>query len=296
MSQDLQSSMLSRFLKSRRAELLPAEFGLPGDSRRRTPGLRREEVAALVGVSVSWYTWLEQGRDISVSANVLERLAAVLRLTSAQREYLFTLVQKRPAPIVPPSRADRHEPSPLLKRTLDALAVPALAMTYRWDVVAWNKHMQLFRNYAEMAPEARNLLRLLVHDPVHRAYPDEYESKVRLATSRLRFDYSQVGGDRLLDEMIRELCAACPIFNRYWNDSTDIGPAESAGTVLHPRLGRLNFEHSVYVPKGDPHVRLVIYFPQDDVAAAKLAELSAAADCDAAAAQAPQAAASRRIA
>ncbi len=289
----MQSSMLSRFLKSRRAALSPTEFGLPGDSRRRTPGLRREEVAALVGVSVSWYTWLEQGRDISVSANVLERLAAVLRLTGPQREYLFSLVQKRPAPIVPTNRADRHEPSPLLKRTLDALTVPALAMTYRWDVVAWNKHMQLFRNYAEMAPDARNLLRLLVHDPVHRTCPDEYDSKVRLATSRLRFDYSQVGEDRWLDELIRDLCSACPIFDRYWNDSTDIGPAESAGTVLHPQLGRFNFEHSVYVPKGDPHVRLVIYFPQDELAAAKLAELAAAFDHDE---TAPRASASRRIA
>jgi len=273
-SQELQSAMLSRFLKSRRAALSPADFGLPRDCRRRTPGLRREEVASLVGVSVSWYTWLEQGRSISVSASVLERLASVLQLDAAQREYLFTLVQRRPAPIVPPERVEPQEPSPLLRRTLDALNVPAVAMTYRWDLVAWNRYMEFFRNYSELPPKDRNLLRLLVRDPMHKANPDDYERKIRLATSRLRFDYSQVGDDPVLDELIRELCEACPLFDHYWNDSTDIGPAESEGTVLHPKLGRFNFEHSVYVPKSDAHLRLVIYFPQDEAAAAKLAEIA----------------------
>ena len=266
--------MLSRFLKSRRAALSPADFGLPVDCRRRTPGLRREEIASLIGVSVSWYTWLEQGRSISVSASVLERLATVLQLDAAQREYLFTLVHRRPAPIVPPEHREPQEPSPLLKRTLDALTVPALAMTYRWDLVAWNKYIALFRDYSALPPKDRNLLRLLVHDPAHRANPEDYERKVRLATSRLRFDYSQVGDDPVLDDLIRELCEACPIFAHYWNDTTDIGPAESSGTVLHPTLGRFNFEHCVYVPKSDAHLRLVIYFPQDEVAAAKLAELA----------------------
>lgn len=275
MSQELHSALLSRFLKSRRAALSPADFGLPSDCRRRTPGLRREEVASLIGVSVSWYTWLEQGRSISVSASVLERLATVMQLDAAQREYLFTLVQRRPAPIVPRERAEPQEPSPLLRRTLDALNVPALAMTYRWDLVAWNRYMALFRDYSALPPRDRNLLRLLVLDPIHKTNPEDYERKIRLATSRLRFDYSQVGDDPVLDDLIRELCAACPLFEHYWNESTDIGPAESSGTVLHPTLGRFNFEHSVYVPKSDAHLRVVIYFPQDDVAAAKLAELAA---------------------
>src|SRR5690606_21042255 len=127
MSEQLQSAMLSRFLKSRRAALSPGDFGLPDDCRRRNPGLRREEVASLVGVSVSWYTWLEQGRNISVSASVVDRLAGVLQLDATQREYLFTLVQRRPAPIVAPEPTDRYEPGPLVWRTLESLTVPALA-------------------------------------------------------------------------------------------------------------------------------------------------------------------------
>lgn len=274
MSEQLHSAMLSRFLKSRRAALSPNDFGLPHDCRRRTPGLRREEVASLVGVSVSWYTWLEQGRNISVSASVLERLASVLQLDAAQREYLFTLVHRRPAPIVAAEPKDRLEASALVWRTLEALTMPGLAMTYRWDVVAWNKYIQLFRDYSQLPQRDRNLLRLLVRDPLHKRSLEDYENKVRLATSRLRFDYTQVGDDSILDDLIQELCDACPIFKHHWNHSTDIGPPNSVGTVIHREFGPFNFEHCVYVPKGDPHLRVVIYFPQDDAAAEALAELA----------------------
>src|SRR5690606_40671433 len=96
----------------------------------------------------------------------------------------------------------------LVWRTLDALAMPALAMTYRWDVVAWNRYIQLFRDYSQLPPRERNLLRLLVGDPVHKRNPEDYEAMIRLATLRLRFDYTQVGEDPILDDLIRELCEA----------------------------------------------------------------------------------------
>lgn len=278
MSEQLQSEMLSRFLKARRAALSPDEFGLRSDCRRRTPGLRREELASLIGVSVSWYTWLEQGRNISVSTSVLERLAGVLQLDPAQREYLFSLVQKRPAPLVAAEPTDQYEAGALVWRTLDALAMPALAMTYRWDVVAWNRYIQLFRDYSQLPPRERNLLRLLVGDPVHKRNPEDYEAKIRLATSRLRFDYTQVGEDPILDDLIRELCEACPIFRQHWEDSCEIGPAQSVSTVIHREFGRFNFEHCVYVPKGEPHLRVVVYFPHDEAAAEALERL--AGHCD----------------
>lgn len=274
MSEQVQSAMLSRFLRARRAALSPHHFGLPNDCRRRTPGLRREEVASLVGVSVSWYTWLEQGRNIRVSASVLERLASVLRLDAAQREYLFTLVQRRPAPIVATEPPERYEAGELVRRTLDAITMPALAVTYRWDVVAWNRYIQLFRDYSRLPRRERNLLRLLVGDPLHKRNAEDYERKVKLATSRLRFDYTQVGDDPVLDDLIDDLCEACPIFKHYWDHSSEIGPAESVSTVIHPELGRFNFEHSVFVPKGEPHLRVVVFFPQDAAASAALTKLA----------------------
>src|SRR5215467_10114599 len=122
MAMDTQRRQLIDFLKGCRARLSPAQVGLPETGRRRTPGLRREDVAALAGVSVTWYTWLEQGREIRVSAEVLERIAATLCMSSTEREFLFALVQQRPAP---PVAAPARLVSPSLARMLDAIAVPA---------------------------------------------------------------------------------------------------------------------------------------------------------------------------
>ena len=133
---DTQRRQLIDFLKGCRARLSPAQVGLPDTNRRRTPGLRREDVAALAGVSVTWYTWLEQGRKIQVSADVLARVCTTLRMTADEREYLFALVQHRPAP---PVSTRTTEASPTLLRMIESLAVPVIVMTARWDVIAWNQ-------------------------------------------------------------------------------------------------------------------------------------------------------------
>src|SRR5690242_3470091 len=126
---------LAQFLRTRRARVLPVDVGLPGGGRRRTPGLRREEVAQLADVGVSWYTWLEQGRDIHVSEPLLERLARALRLTPTERAHLFALAQGRPAasPLIAPAGV-----SEALQRVLDVHPFPALVATMRWDYLAWN--------------------------------------------------------------------------------------------------------------------------------------------------------------
>jgi transcriptional regulator with XRE-family HTH domain len=274
MAAERRNTMLSRFLKAQRAALSPRDVGLPEHGRRRTPGLRREEVAMLAGVSVSWYTSLEQGRDISVSTSILEQLSGALQLSSAQREFLFALVHRRPPPLTPAAPQPFSDASRLVWRTLEAMTVPALAMSYRWDVVAWNALSLSFRDYTKLAPRERNLLRILVRDPAYGPYPAEYDEKIRLAVSRLRVDYCQAGNDPTLDELIEELCGTCPIFKRYWHESNSLGPAEASNTLRHPELGIFNFEHSVYVPKGEPHLRVVVFMPRDDETAAKLVQLT----------------------
>jgi transcriptional regulator with XRE-family HTH domain len=156
-----QRRQLIDFLKGCRARLTPTQVGLPDTNRRRTPGLRREDVAALAGVSVTWYTWLEQGRDIQVSADVLERISTTLRMSPDEREYLFALVQHRPAP---PTPARTEIVSPAIRRMLDALAVPAILLTARWDVIAWNSLIKVIRDYGALPAERRNLLRILLVD------------------------------------------------------------------------------------------------------------------------------------
>ena len=270
---DTQRRHLIDFLKGCRARLSPGEVGLPDTHRRRTPGLRREDVAALAGVSVTWYTWLEQGRRIQVSADVLERICSTLRMSADEREYLFALVQHRPAPRVP-LRSD--EVSPAIERMLAALAVPAIVMTARWDVIAWNRLAStVFRDYDKLPPEKRNLLRiLLVDDESYQGDPMTYEVMARRILSKFRVDFSQVPNDPAFEELVAELAARCPIFRRLWGSPEVIGRSEAV--AYHPRFGGMTFEHSSYVPEGSPMLRLVIFVPHDEASQQKVDSLIAA--------------------
>ena len=261
-----QRRQLTGFLKTCRARISPTEAGLPDTSRRRTPGLRREDVAALAGMSVTWYTWLEQGRSIQVSANALERIAATLRMSADERAYLFALVHRRPAPPV----ARTPELSPSLERMLQAVGVPALVMTARWDVIAWNELTKIFRDYAALPPAKRNLLRiLLIEDETYRRDPAQYEAMARRVLSKFRVDYSQSPNEAAFDELIAELTAESEIFRRLWGSSEVMTRSEGVGR--YPHLGGVSFEHSSYVPEGYPALRLVVYVPYDGESAAKVA-------------------------
>jgi len=266
-----QRRQLIDFLKGCRARLTPTQVGLPDTNRRRTPGLRREDVAALAGVSVTWYTWLEQGRDIQVSADVLERISTTLRMSPDEREYLFALVQHRPAPLMP---AGAEIVNPSIKRMLDALAVPAIVLTARWDVIAWNHiALKVVRDYSALAPDRRNLLRiLLVEDDAYRQNSELYESTARRLLAKFRVDYSQAPGDPAFEDLIAELEVACPIFNRLWGLAEVVGTHEAI--VTHPRAG-LTFEHSSYVPEGSPKQRLIIFTPVNEASVAKVREVIA---------------------
>jgi transcriptional regulator with XRE-family HTH domain len=247
-------------------------MGLPDQGRRRTPGLRREDVAALAGVSVTWYTWLEQARDIKVSAEVLERICSTLCMSSEEREYLFALVQHRAPPHVP---AVEDPLNPALQRMLDALAVPALIKTARWDVIAWNALItKVFRDYGLLPPGERNLLRLLlVDDTSYQDDPEGYRTTARRILSKFRVDYSQYSDDPRFDELIDGLTKDSAIFRELWNGAEVMNRSEAV--AYHPQLGGLWFEHTSYVPEGSPTLRLVIFVPHDEQTAEKVA---AAAD------------------
>jgi transcriptional regulator with XRE-family HTH domain len=264
-----QRRQLIDFLKGCRARLTPTQVGLPDTNRRRTPGLRREDVAALAGVSVTWYTWLEQGRDIQVSADVLERISSTLRMSPDEREYLFALVQHRPAP---PTSTRVEGVSPATARMLDSLAVPAIVLTARWDVIGWNQlALKVIRDYSALPPGRRNLLRiLLVEDEAYRQNHALYEATARRILAKFRVDYSQAPGDPAFEELIAELSASCPIFDRLWGLAEVVGTHEAI--VTHPRGNDITFEHSSYVPEGNPKQRLIIFTPCNEASAAKVRE------------------------
>lgn len=252
--------------------MTPADVGLPEADRRRTPGLRREDVAALAGVSVTWYTWLEQGRDIQVSDAVLERLSATLRLSPDEREYLFALVQHRPAP--PSGRRDAAV-SGSLQRMVDAIGVPAVVMTVRWDVVAWNRLYALsLRDYEKYPPDRRNLLRiLLIEDPVYRESPEIFDAMAHRVIAKFRVDYSQFVGDPDFEMLICDLAENSEVFERLWSSPEVV--ARSEGVVRHPQLGGLTLEHTSYIPEGSSNLRVVVYSPYDEESAAKIDALKA---------------------
>jgi transcriptional regulator with XRE-family HTH domain len=263
-------TQLSEFLRSCRGRLSPSAVGLPERRRRRTPGLRREDVAALAGVSVTWYTWLEQGREIQVSADVLERISSTLRLSPTERDYLFALVQNRP----PPQRGQHHDAvTPAMQRMLDALNVPAIAMTARWDVVAWNRlAVAVFRNYEDIETERRNLIRiLLVDESLYEPDSTEYNEMARRILAKFRVDYSLFREELDFDELISDLSETSETFRRLWN-SSEVS-AYSEGVVDYPQLGGLKLEHTSYVPEGMSGLRLVVYVPRNESTAQKLAAL-----------------------
>lgn len=267
---DERKSQLNEFLRSCRARLAPSEVGLPERRRRRTPGLRREDVAALAGLSVTWYTWLEQGRDIQVSADVLERISDTLRLSTTEREYLFALVQKRP----PPLRGWVGEGiSPAIRRMLDSLNMPAIVMTARWDVVAWNRlAVRVFRDYESISEDRRNLLKiLLVDEKIFEPGSEDYEVMARRILAKFRVDYSQFRDELDFDALINELNAESEAFRRLWNSPEVLGHSE--GIVEYSQLGGLSLEHTSYIPEGAPALRLVMYAPHDEPSAAKLESL-----------------------
>jgi len=261
---------LSEFLRSCRARLTPAQVGLPERPRRRTPGLRREDVAALAGVSVTWYTWLEQGRDIQVSSDVLERISETLKLSPTEREYLYGLVQNRP----PPQRGwEDVEVSPAVQRMIDALAMPAILMTARWDVVAWNAMaVAVFRDYEMIPEDRRNLLRiLLVDDAVYESGSEHYEAMARRVLAKFRVDYSQFSDKPEFGELIEELTRDSEAFRRLWN-SPEVS-AYSEGVADYPQHGGLRLEHTSYVPEGASGLRLVVYAPHDENTARRLDDI-----------------------
>ncbi len=271
MSSTSQRVQLSDFLKSCRARTTPAAVGLAPAQRRRSKGLRREDVAALAGLSATWYTWLEQGRDVHPSERVLERLSGALGLSPAERDYLFMLTQGRP----PPLAADAgEEVRPAVRRMLDTLNVPALVHTRRWDVIAWNKMwLRCFPDLGTRPPHDRNLLKILLMDADFQRDPDKHEQIARRVLAKARLDYSQSSEDPAFDRLIEELTAISPTFRRLWPSPEIVSRSEGVYTTHYPQFGDISFEHTSYTVEGASHLRLLIFCPADEASEQNLDRL-----------------------
>jgi len=268
------SNSLGSFLKERRARLDPAAFGLP-TTRRRTPGLRREEVAQLAHVSATWYTWLEQGRGGAPSADVLERLSRAFALTPAEREHLFLLAQDRPP------KAQRPEPaaiSPHLQHVLDAFTdAPAIIKTPEWTVVAWNAAASaVLIDYARLPPERRNILRMMFLERQRTHLPD-WQAVARLVVGTVRRDIVLAGANAETQALLDELERDSAEFREIWAEGEVRPHGEGHKTIVHPEAGRLMLEYSTFAVDGRPDLALVVFNPAAEADRAKVRQLIAAA-------------------
>ena len=251
---------LGRYLKDRRAKLDPAAFGLPS-ARRRTPGLRREEVAQRAHVSATWYTWLEQGRGGAPSADVLDRLARALALKEVEREHLYLLAQGRPPEVRPP--VPSATVSPRLQRVLDSLeSSPALVKNAEWDILAWNEAAaSVLTDYTVLAPEQRNVLRLLFRDDRVRAAQPDWEHVARLVLAVFRADVARAGTSRRAQGLIEELSRQSPEFAAMWLDH-DVRTYGEGTKFIQPLHGeRIALEYSSFAVDGQPGLGVVVYNP-----------------------------------
>ena len=268
-------TLLGVYLKDRRAKLDPAAFGFPSQ-RRRTPGLRREEVAQRAHISPTWYTWLEQGRGGAPSADVLDRIARALMLTDVEREHLFLLGLGRP----PEVRYRKDEGvTPRLQRVLDALEPsPALIRTATWDVVAWNRAATvMLTDYGALPPQQRNILRFIFLDPRVRAAQYDWESVARFVVGAFRVDAARAGAAAEVEPLVDELCRLSPEFKAMWRDNDVRSHGEGVKRIRHPILGLLAFEYSAFAVDGRPDLNMVVYNPATPADAEKIRSLTGSA-------------------
>jgi transcriptional regulator with XRE-family HTH domain len=249
-----QRRLLGAFLRKHREMLTPDQAG-----RRRTPGLRREEVAQLGGVSTTWYTWVELGRDIALSAAALARLADALRLTAAERAYLFELTRRRdPAP--PTVGLARVAASPELLAVLQATTVPAYLLDRLWHVRGWNDAAgRLFAPWFDSGETC--LLRYVFLDPTARDFIWDWENRARRLLAEFRADTGHNPDDADMAALVRDLLDRSEAFARFWNSHAVLAREGGTRVFNHPQDGTLRYEQITLVPAAHPDHKLVMLLP-----------------------------------
>ncbi|WP_236602014.1 helix-turn-helix transcriptional regulator [Ktedonobacter sp. SOSP1-52] len=265
---------LAHFLRTRRERLSPEDAGLPVGTRRRTPGLRREELAVLAGIGVTWYTRLEQGREITVSTQVLESLAQVLQLDSAERNHLFILAREQ----VP---ADPHPLTamidPALQHILDTFGTyPAYIANPRWDIIAWNQSMmRVYSDFSAMSNRDRNILRYMFTNPQQRTLLADWEKEAQGLLAVFRSSTERYVGEPWFSALVVDLEQTSPEFRQWWPRHDIQGVHTGKKELQHPLVGRLALQSTSFQVIDAPDLRMVVYTPLPELdTAQKLAQLA----------------------
>lgn len=265
----VQRGELGAFFRARREAADPVAAGFPVGSRRRTPGLRREELAQLAGLSVTWYTWLEQGRDITVSRPVIVSLARALKLSPAERAHVFTLAGLAPPPVV-------REPDPVLERLVQELHPnPAYVAGPWWDLVFYNDaYASLFGGLRQRPPAERNILWLTFIEAPGTGLLLDWDRQARSMVGQFRAALARYPEDPRGPALAQALCAADDRFRRLWAQHTVSPPESARKRLLHPGLGRIDLDYTKLRAAVDDRLTLITFLPADAATRAKLDTLS----------------------
>jgi hypothetical protein len=268
-SDDIRRKELSEFLKIKRAGLSPEQVGLPSGIRRRTPGLRREEVSQLVGVSVDWYIWLEQGRDIHVSSQVLDRLAVVFLLNPSERKHLFLLAQQQ-LPL--DTTTHQGKLSPILQQFLDLQgSSPAYITNLKWDIVAWNQAAcAVFGDYERMSTLDRNTVWRAFTSPYMKQLLDDWEGHAQRRLAQFRASYSRYNDDPWWTIMIGNLTQVSEEFTKWWSLHNVLDSPEGTKLLHHPTVGKLRLGHLSFQLCDAPDLIATLHIPSEESGSATL--------------------------
>ncbi|MFJ4668996.1 helix-turn-helix transcriptional regulator [Kitasatospora purpeofusca] len=268
---DPRRQQLAAFLRSRRERVTPEQVGLPPTGRRRTPGLRREEVAQIAAVGVTWYTWLEQGREIQVSVQVLDAVARALLLDPSERAHLFTLAgAEDPAPV-------RECPTvtPAVRMTLDRMApYPAAVINSRYDVLAYNaQYTGIVGDLAALPPEDRNLMWLAFTPSRFREVLVDHEEERDVMVARFRSGMGDHAAEPAWRTLLCRLRQASPVFDEAWQRHDVLRPGNGLKRFLVPEVGLLRLDYTSFWLGPAQGSRMVVYTPKDEETAALLPRL-----------------------
>ncbi|CAN5777693.1 helix-turn-helix domain-containing protein [soil metagenome] len=254
---DQRKRELGDFLRARRSRLTPEGVGLPQRRQRRTPGLRREEVAELAGIGVDWYIRLEQGRPVTPSVSTIDALARALRLTELEHQHLRALAGGGgPKPFQP------EIATPSLLTLLESLIQPAYVTGRRRDLVAWNAAANDIFGFDQLAGDERNILVSMLTLPRSRAlFGPGWAGEAQRMVAQFRATHDLWAGDPAFVDLLRRLREGCLEFDAWW-ERHDVGrPASGRKTLHHPTRGVIAFDHASFQANDDPGLKLVIYTP-----------------------------------
>lgn len=258
---DTKRKELAEFLQALRQRGTPEEFGFPYGARRRTQGLRREEVAQLAGISATWYTWIEQGRDVNVSAEAIDRIATALKLSKSERTYLFDMADRRD----PQAHMLEADTAPdTLVAMLNSIQIPAYIMGRTWDILAWNEPAsELFIDWLDNATKDSrpNLLRFVFQNPSAKQFVVDWEMRARRLVAEFRADCRSRLEEPELKRLVNELSQAGAEFDRFWKQHDVLERQGGQRQFNHPTQGLISYSQVTLRPVEQEQLKLVLLQP-----------------------------------